>query len=183
MNQELPAFAGFNKIPRLCRDITITEKIDGTCSLICITEDSQFYTGSKHLWITPEKDNHGFSKWAHNNKEELMKLGKGYHFGEFWGKTIQRRYGLDDNRYSLFNTFRWNETNIPSCCHIVPVLYNGPWIPGKVEECVEFLRAFGSVAVPGYDNPEGAVIYHSAAKCYFKKTLKNDEKPKGSQEN
>jgi hypothetical protein len=31
-------------------------------------------------------------------------------------------------------------------------------------------------------NPEGIIIYHQAAKRYFKKTLIGDEKPKGSRE-
>ena len=44
------------------------------------------------------------------------------------------------------------------------------------------LRTFGSVAVPSFMDPEGVVIYHEAAKQYFKVTVKDDEKPKGSTE-
>lgn len=40
------------------------------------------------------------------------------------------------------------------------------------------LAAYGSVASPGFMNPEGVVIYHAAANTYFKKTIKNDETPK-----
>jgi hypothetical protein len=25
-----------------------------------------------------------------DNREEMLKLGRGYHYGEFWGKGIQR---------------------------------------------------------------------------------------------
>jgi len=37
----------------------------------------------------------------------------------------------------------------------------------------------GSLASPGFMLPEGIVIYHKASKTLFKKTLKNDESPKG----
>lgn len=38
----------------------------------------------------------------------------------------------------------------------------------------------GSYAAPGFKNPEGIVIYHTAAKTLFKKTIVGNEKPKGS---
>ena len=79
-------FKPFTKIARLQREIIVTEKIDGTNAQICITEDGQFLTGSRTRWITPDDDNFGFSKWAHEHKEELMGLGMGQHFGEWWGK-------------------------------------------------------------------------------------------------
>ena len=37
-------FTPFQKIPRLSREMIITEKIDGTNSCICITEDGEFLT-------------------------------------------------------------------------------------------------------------------------------------------
>ena len=78
-------FESFGKIARLSRECTITEKIDGTNAQICITEDGQFLTGSRTRWITPQDDNMGFSAWAHEHKDELMPLGVGRHFGEWWG--------------------------------------------------------------------------------------------------
>jgi hypothetical protein len=51
-----------------------------------------------------------------------------------------------------------------------------------IENTLEKLRTEGSVAAPGFMNPEGIIIYHQAAKTYFKKTLIGDEKPKGSTE-
>ena len=62
-------FEEFKKIPRLSRQIIVTEKIDGTNASICITEDGQFLIGSKTKWITPEDDNHGFAKWCIKHKE------------------------------------------------------------------------------------------------------------------
>src|SRR5687767_3287692 len=104
-------FLEFPKMARLSREVIISEKIDGTNAQILITEDGGFYTGSRNRWVTPEQDNFGFSKWAHENKELLMKLGVGRHFGEWWGAGIQRTYGLKEKRFSLFNSSRWGFLN------------------------------------------------------------------------
>jgi hypothetical protein len=87
-------FLGFMKMDRYSREVIVTEKIDGTNAQILITEDGGFFTGSRNRWITPENDNYGFSRWAHRNKDDLMELGVGRHFGEWWGYGIQRGYGL-----------------------------------------------------------------------------------------
>jgi hypothetical protein len=196
-------FIGFNKIARLRRDIIITEKLDGTNAQITITEDGQFLTGSRNRWITPEDDNYGFSKWANDNKEELLKLGKGTYFGEWFGCGIQRKYNLKEKRFSLFNTSKWclygetpkliSKTNpsnpnekekyqdvLPKCCGLVPVLYQGIFDTSEINKCIEHLKENGSVAAPGFMNPEGIVIYHTASKTFFKQTIENDEKPKGA---
>lgn len=175
-------FEPFQKIARLSRECTITEKIDGTNACIYIGEDGQFLTGSRTRWITPEDDNFGFSKWAHENKDDLMRLGPGRHFGEWWGCGIQRKYGLDAKKFSLFNVSKWgDELNRPACCDVVPVMYNGLFVMDAVSECIERLRFKGSVAAPGFMNPEGIIIYHHAANLYFKKTLDKDEEWKGKQ--
>ena len=181
MNTPIP-FVEFNKIARLSRGCCISEKIDGTNAQILITDDGQFLTGSHTRWITPEDDNFGFSRWAHEHKDELMKLGPGSHFGEWWGEGIQRKYGLTEKRFSLFNTSRWGPVDAPpACCHVVPVLYTGIFTSSAVDDCLALLRCGGSVAAPGFMKPEGVVIYQSAARCYFKKTLEKDAEPKGLQ--
>ena len=169
-------FRAFNKIPRLNRDCVITEKIDGTNASIFIGESGEFLVGSRNRWITPEEDNYGFARWAYDHREELLQLGPGHHFGEWWGCGIQRRYGLKDKRFSLFNTERWGDSR-PSCCHVVPVLYSGPFCTQEVQSLIEILRIHGSVAAPGF-NPEGIIVYHKAANQYFKVTVKDDESPK-----
>lgn len=171
-------FTGFRKIPRLSRECVITEKVDGTNASICITEDGKFLIGSRTRWITPEDDNMGFAKWAMQNKEELMKLGVGHHFGEWFGRKIQRTYGLTEKRFYLFNTGKWNNENKPLCCGIVPVLYQGEFSTLQAEICIKKLEIHGSVAVPGFMKPEGIVIYHTAGNLYFKKTIEKDEQPK-----
>jgi len=174
-------FKPFPKLPRWSREITITEKIDGTNACIFIGNDGEFLTGSRTRWITPEDDNYGFSRWANENKDELMLLGPGQHFGEWWGQGIQRRYGQAEKRFSLFNTHRWDDDEVrPKCCHVVPTLYTGPNDAGFINSTLTMLKCTGSIAAPNFMNPEGIVIYHIAAGVGFKKTIEGDETHKGS---
>jgi hypothetical protein len=178
--EEIP-FTSFPKMARLSRDIVVTEKIDGTNASIYIGDDfTTFLVGSRTRWITPQVDNMGFAKWAYANQAELMKLGPGHHFGEWWGAGIQRKYGLTEKRFSLFNVKRWGDPEVrPACCGVVPVLYEGIFSEEKILECLTKLDQDGSVAAPGFKPAEGIVIYHVAAGVGFKKTIENDEIPKG----
>lgn len=179
-------FVPFQKIARLNREIVVSEKIDGTNAQIFIDDLGQtMQVGSRNRWIDEKTDNHGFHRWAMENKEELMKLGPGAHFGEWWGAGIQRRYGLTEKRFSLFNVARWADGGKeirPKCCHVVPILYRGLFEDFNPVATCAALAATGSVAAPGFMDPEGIVVYHVAAKQLFKKTIKDDEKPKGSKE-
>lgn len=168
-------FQEFPKIHRLSRGMVITEKVDGTNASIIIDEEGGFGCGSRTRLISPQDDNYGFAKWAHENKDELMKLGPGHHFGEWWGQGIQRRYGLSEKRFSLFNVGRWNEETKPACCHLVPTLYIGDFSTAKVVEVMEELKASGSKAAPGFMNPEGVVVYHVQGRTLYKKTFEKDD--------
>lgn len=173
-------FVPFPKIPRLKRSIVITEKIDGTNASIMVCEDGTVLAGSRTRWITPESDNAGFARWVKENEAVLREgLGLGHHFGEWWGAGIQRRYGLTEKRFSLFNVGRWKD-GCPPLCHLVPQMYAGDWKQEAIEECLERLRKEGSLAAPGFMKPEGVVIYHSASQGLYKVTLDNDSQPKGS---
>lgn len=172
-------FESFQKIPRFSREIIITEKIDGTNAQICITEDGQFLTGSRSRWITPEDDNFGFSRWAHEHKDELMQLGIGRHYGEWWGNGIQRNYGLKEKRFSLFNVHRWGLER-PDCCCVVPTLYVGDFDTNMILTAIDDLAKNGSIAAPGFMNPEGIIIYHTQGNILFKKTIKKDDEHKGN---
>lgn len=184
-----PDFKEFPKIPRLSREIVITEKINGTNASICIDEiTGDVLIGSRTRWITPQNDNFGFAKWVQENLEELKHLGPGHHFGEWWGKGIQCGYGLNEKRFSLFNTSRWIsnnplETNYrlekPNCCRVVPVLYRGPFDTNSINIILEELQEKGSEAAPGWTKPEGIVIFHVAGNLYFKKTIEKDDEYKG----
>jgi hypothetical protein len=174
-----PEFIGFSKIPRLSREIIITEKIDGTNGQIYITEDGVVFAGSRTRFISVTNDHFNFAKFVEDNKEELIRLGPGHHFGEWWGQGINRGYGLKEKRFSLFNLKRWSNYLLrPSCCLVVPQLYRGPFETEVIYHVLENLRLEGSVAVPGYMRPEGIVIYHTAGNLLFKKTIENDEKGK-----
>jgi len=183
---EVNAFEEFGKIARLSRLMTITEKIDGTNAQVYIGENGEFLTGSRTRWITPEDDNFGFSRWAHEHKEELLALGPGRHFGEWWGAGIQRKYGQTEKHWSLFNTAKWLEDFdnarplCPVCCRVVPVLYRGMFDTAFIASTMTLLGGTGSQAAPGFDKPEGVVIYHEAARVMFKKTFEKDEGGKGN---
>lgn len=178
-------FQSFQKIARLSREIIITEKIDGTNASIFISEDGEFLIGSRTRWITPTDDNYGFAKWATAHEGELRQLGPGHHFGEWWGQGIQRNYSLTEKRFYLFNTHRWGGVEIrPTCCGVVPILYEGPLedhgVMKGVKSSIARLTNEGSVVSPGFMKPEGIVIYHKAANLLLKKTLEKDEEPKGN---
>ena len=215
-------FQGWPKIARLNRQVTITEKIDGTNAQVAILPIADYqrppenviaewvssesptgvfgiFAGSRTRWVTPDSDNYGFATWVLRNHPELKRLGPGRHFGEWWGRGINRNYGLTDRRFSLFNTERWclhNDTprlipnvnpkaepkyqvRLPECVGLVPVLYRGNFDSGAVNGFLNVLKHDGSQAAPGFMQPEGVVVFHHAANTAFKVTLENDESPKG----
>lgn len=177
-------FLPFQKIGRLSRGCTITEKIDGTNASVYIGEDGTFLTGSRTRWITPEDDNYGFARWAAAHRDELLTLGSGHHYGEWWGLGIRRAYEQKEKRFSLFNAMRWSDElgARPACCSVVPIIYQGMFDMEQVVGALDKLRSGGSLAAPGFTRPEGVIVFHHATKTFFKKTLEKDEKPKGSNE-
>ena len=179
-------FKSFTKIPRLSRDMIVTEKIDGTNGIIAIGENGEFQVGSRNRWLTDENgniqsDNAGFAQWAVANRQSLMGLGVGLQYGEWWGAGIQRRYGLTEKRFSLFDVSRWSDDTVrPACCHVVPTLYIGAFDTAVIDRLVAALAANGSVAAQGFMKPEGVIVFHEASGYLFKKTIEKDESPKGA---
>src|SRR3990167_1691353 len=194
-------FQSFPKMARLSREVVITEKIDGTNAQVFIANrielpetfsgfvasegDIFMWGGSRTKGVYPGKeDNFGFAGWCAEHAGELFKLGPGRHFGEWWGGKIQRGYNLakEEKRFSLFNTIFWADgrdrerypIDRPACCHVAPVLYQGLFDSKHVENCLSKLRVEGSMAAPGFMQPERVVIYHTAANVAFKKTLEHD---------
>jgi len=170
-------FEAFPSIPRLKRGCVISEKLDGTNAQVYVGEDGLVLAGSRSRWITPEDDNFGFARWVAEHTDELRTgLGPGRHFGEWWGAGIQRRYGLADKRWSLFNAGRWGgpDRPAPACCHVVPVLYSGDFSTDVVERTLAELARDGSRAAPGFMKPEGVVVYMTAARTTYKVTLGDD---------
>lgn len=144
--------------------------------------------GKRNGWCTPEADNFGFAKWVAEHADELWDLGDGRHYGEWWGSGIQRGYGLTkgEKRFSLFNVARWADdrdrekfpADRPACCGVVPTLYRGPFSEDAIIDQIMWLRTSGSKAAPGFMQPEGVVIFHTASGTLYKRTLEKDDEPK-----
>lgn len=178
----MSAFIEFPKLYRFNREVLVTEKIDGTNAQIVIDLEGNIKAGSRSRYITPEDDNFGFAKWVQANKDELVSaLGPGQHFGEWWGSGIQRGYSLPkgEKRFSLFNTARWNAETKPACCHVVPVLWRGMLCDLDAKGVLAELATNGSLAAPGFMNPEGIVIFHTASGQSFKMTIDKNDAHKG----
>ena len=179
-------FRPFPKIARLRREMIVTEKIDGTNAQVTVLEDGTVLAGSRNRWITPEADNHGFARWVKEHEDELREgLGIGTHFGEWWGKGIQRGYGLTEKRFSLFDVSRWSRVGeatlpgaveVPSCCHVVPVLIVDTFSTGVAEAVLRELRKYGSVASLGFMDVEGVVVFHAHSRTLFKLTVDDGHK-------
>lgn len=99
-----------------------TVKLHGTNAAIGYNfTQSQFWTQSRNNIITPENDNCGFSRWAHNHKDVLIELlGKLYWnipnqqeleprhnttimlYGEWAGEGIQKKVGISQLSKSFY---------------------------------------------------------------------------------
>lgn len=177
-------FVPFPKISRWSREVVVTEKIDGTNAQVFIDDlGAEIRAGSRSRWIAPGDDNFGFAGWVESNRDDLLKLGPGAHFGEWWGAGIQRRYGLTEKRFSLFNVHRWGDAAVrPACCHVVPTLWRGPMDEMDANRILGNLNVGGSQAAPGFMKPEGIVIFCVAGGQLFKKTIEKDAEHKTSSE-
>lgn len=189
-------FQPFPKIARIFKhDIVITEKLDGTNAQVSIEQTGsipviksesvcyiqndigsfEIRAGSRNKWIHPKQDNYGFANWVWSNAEELVRLGPGNHFGEWWGNGIQRNYSQTKKNFSLFNVSKWSEDR-PKCCDVVPVLYKGVFHTEIVKKCLRDLEKTGSVASPGFMKPEGIIIFHEASGHLYKYTIDDSYK-------
>lgn len=213
-------FTAWPKTPRLYRDMTITEKIDGTNGAVVITRylgnedptdhlaelnavamvkhDNQVFlvsAQSRKRMLTHGNDNFGFGQWVKENAFGLVvNLGEGTHYGEWWGSGIQRRYDLSgpsNKRFSLFNVHRYagivrnnaltddrNEAWVPNL-RVVPILAEHTYSDDVIRETLRSLENNGSVAEPGFRNPEGIIVFHSASRQVYKVLIENDDQPKG----
>lgn len=159
-------FVAWPKIPRGgdVERVVITEKIDGTNACIIIQDGNIVGIQSRKRLITPTDDNYGFASWVTDNREELIGLGEGYHYGEWAGEGIQRNpLGMEGKSLFLFNTFRWGEHNPPpSICKIVPVIYDGPFHGDAISDAMKSLDGKGA---------EGVVAYFCRSRRYEKHTF------------
>lgn len=169
-----PEFEAWPKIPRKGKGTyVVSEKIDGTNAHIAIT-GCEIYAASRNRYITTEDDNYGFAKWVEENKDELMKLGEGRHYGEWAGLGIQKNpHNLPSKQFFLFNTLRWgsHNPNTPECCEVVPVIMEGSEIDVIDLSMKELLKNGSLIGDAG--EPEGVVCYNTATKQLMKATFKS----------
>lgn len=199
-------FEAWPKTPRLYRDAVYTEKLDGTNAAVVIQPrdesredlyepvdkgvlvihpEAVYEVGaqSRNRLITPGQDNAGFAAWVWTHADRLVNvLGPGRHFGEWYGAGIQRRYGLTEKRFALFNTARWEDhqdelSKVPGL-EMVTILETGPFSTDTASRWIGRLDAEGSHHVPGFMNPEGVCVFHKASRQVFKVTIVDDESPK-----
>ena len=184
-------FKPFKKIPRYTSEIVLTEKLDGTNASILITE-YPCETGVPMLTVEACSknrvlglgvlDNHGFCAWVQEHETELKKLGVGQHYGEWYGRGIGRNYGLDHKRFALFNVGRWRDSSnewlpvpgLPDCVEVVPVIGSAVYSSVDIDGAINHLKTKGSIAVPGFMEPEGVIIYHKNSNQLFKRLVEND---------
>ena len=202
-------FEKFGSLTRFSQGWTITEKLDGSNAQIAlevITEenknqndlavglvnnpvdgrDYRVFAGSRNKWLLPGKttDNFGFARWVQENLAELVKLGEGRHFGEWYGSGIQRGYGLTggDKRFALFNAGRWSDADIrPECCEVVHTFLLDEYVDNPyaaAQGVMSMMETQGSYHIPGFMKPEGIVMFHRKSGTSFKKTFDYDEKGK-----
>lgn len=195
MTVEFQAFPKMQRLYDSSKGVSITEKIDGTNAAVIIRDGELVGVQSRKRLIFPGDDNFAFAHWAHSNAEGLARvLGDGVHYGEWAGKGIQRGYGLDEKRFALFNAVRWRSlydgfngesapvdvsnhpipeefSEVPGLT-VVPELYRGSiqdtGLDDAVEQCLLTLKAEGSWFNPGFDRPEGVVVFFIDSRTGFK---------------
>lgn len=177
-----PRFEAWPKtlqISKVLGNVTVTEKIDGTNACLVFDADGNMFAQSRNRVITPASDNQGFARWAYRYQEELFHiLGEGRHFGEWWGKGIGRKYGMEHNVFSLFNVGRFYKTgpdgldsmstraqgtSIFDQVSAVPHLFTGEYGSDAMKAAVTDLQDNNSKAAAqhGIDfaDPEGVCFY------------------------
>lgn len=195
--------------------VTVTEKIDGTNAAVIVlpyspdhelmiqsgyacvlghdepdmpAEMRTFATQSRKRFIKPGKDtdNAGFAAWAWERRAELITtLGYGKHYGEWWGRGIQRGYDQDTNHFSLFRPWRYEdmigEDSEVEGLRVVPTLYAGG-AEGLLTTSIILatLEKEGSKAAPGYMRPEGIIIQSALTQSTYKAFTWDDGLPKST---
>lgn len=191
-------FVKWPSTPRLFREVIVTEKVDGTNAAIqikvgrpehgyekLVMKDGIAYSiaaQSRKRIIVPENDNFSFAFWVWDNGAQLIDiLGPGIHFGEWWGKGIQRGYGSEWREFSLFNVKK--HQNVldavgPAYINTVPVLYEGVFSEAHILNTLWNLEKDGSQAAPGFKNPEGICVFHTQSRQVYKVTLDHNDSHK-----
>lgn len=168
-------FKTWPKTTRLCSKCVITEKLHGSNGAVIfyIVRNGLFnptYTiyvaaQTRNRLVDVNDDQTGIAKWTLQNQETLIKdlvqyqdpetpvIGTFYHYGEFMTR------GHKEPHFYLFNTRRWSGSQFHTpTLKTVPILFEGEFYEGLVEEMLEDLRTNGSRVHPGIP-AEGVVTY------------------------
>ncbi len=182
-------FRGWPKTTRRLSKCTISEKLNGSNGALGFqvtdaspTDGREIYvldiemaTQTRNRIVTPKDDQTGIARWAEANRETLIEdllyiegnlpvpsTEPQYHYGEFMTR------GHKEPHFYLFNTRRWTGVQFSTpTLKVVPVLYEGIYYDGVVEECLEDLRQNGSKVHPGIP-AEGVVVYYPGNDTMFK---------------
>ena len=180
----------------------ISEKVDGTNGLMEIHEvfpkpDSDVTHvvtfGSRNKWIDVHSDNAGFANFftPHIDKivrvpeilkanavNELDNRNKACNmpiriYGEWFGQSIQRTYGLKQKLFMPFHTLLAKaliEAGVPNI--IEPfIFYTGKFDKSISDGFMDTLKTHGSCVVPGYFQAEGIVVYFPTYNFCLKDTF------------
>lgn len=182
-------FKAWPKITRRKSKCTIAEKANGSNGALAFQVTDVSPTDGREIYVldiemavqtrtrvvTTQDDQTGIAKWAEANRETLIEdllyiegnlpvpsSEPQYHYGEFMTR------GHTEPHFYLFNTRRWTgiEFSTPTL-KVVPVLYEGDYYDGVVEECLEDLRQNGSRIHPDLPS-EGVVVYYPGNDTMFK---------------
>lgn len=176
----MPEFQAWPKTTRLKSKCTVSEKLNGSNgALVTVVTTSlgpdgvttlyhvKLYYQTRTRMVTLDDDQTGLAAWAEENRESLKydlvfnghnpdnppKVGVSYHYGEFMTR------GHKEPHFYLFNTRRWSKMQFSTpTLKVVPVLYEGDYYEGLVEEFLEDLRVNGSRVHPELP-AEGVVTY------------------------
>lgn len=83
-------------------------KLDGTNAAVQVATDGRIIAQSRNNIITPESDNHGFAKWADDNKDYFSRLANSQHttiYGEWGGAGIQSGTSFSQVDHKVFVVF------------------------------------------------------------------------------
>lgn len=170
--RRIDAYSSMQAVDRFNNDRSLGRvAVEGTPVTVLAASKGKVYelmAVTKNRFLNPEIDSQGFAAWVWEHADELVRLGPGRHVGRWWGQGINRGYGLEERRFSLVNYERWSGTEKPSCVHVVPMLYKGPFSTESIADVADALRSEGSFASPGYDNPLGLIVYHHKLNNMFK---------------
>lgn len=206
----LGEFVAWPKTPRLNKTaVTITEKLDGSNGCISFERTSliggpkgddnvlalaptadqgwlamRVQSRKRFLGDGKANDNFGFAAWAVENAEQLaVILGEGRHYGEWYGRGIQRGYGLEDRRFALFSPWRYQHVpfqNEGLALELVPTLETTTLDHLSMAISRQLEGLLHGSRVNEYPNPEGIVVNIMGVDKPFKYILDNPDTHKGA---